>query len=232
MNPDFEKFSEQIHLIGNLENWNQNDALELKKMCYIHASKNTSGEAGKENIIAVHLYHKELSSFGRNDLELEAKKRRPAEVKKLEEILRIADRKKYKRILFESFIPYASRAHQLVDEGIIDYVIFTKHNEGTPINEANLIPFYKTKANYIGGTYGHQCVDTAIEEIRKVAPYFSIIPITDAIVFNDIEILEKLMLMASGGGIQFSGRNSTSDLFILPKIYSLIKGVKSDKLIA
>jgi hypothetical protein len=119
----------------------------------------------------------------------------------------------------------------LVDEGLIDCVIFTELSDGAPLNESDLKPFSKSKANYVGGTYGYQCVGNAIEEIRKYAPYRSIRPIKDAILFNEPDFFDKLMVMNSGGTAWMSGTNSGTSFYIREKIYSLFNGVRSEKLL-
>jgi len=231
MNPEFERFRKFIENLGRYEGtkFDSPEGEELKRACYDHAENNTSGQIGDNNIIAVHLYHHELA-WGRWYDESTAKEKRPAQVKILEELLRKANGDRFKKVIIESHIQYAQRSHQLVDEGVIDSVIFTANGWGVPLDNSNLEPFSRSKTNYVGGVYGYQCVNGAIDAIRGYAPFYSIRPIRDAIIFDEPDFLLKLSAMTSCGTMIIEGHEDLS-FHIDDKIYSLFRGVKSDRLL-
>jgi hypothetical protein len=216
----FERFRELIEHEGHETSMHSSEGKELIESCHYHANLNTSGIIGEENIIAVHPYFDEL-----------AYENNVPEISRLENLLKTADTQRFRRILFESYLHYAKKSHELVDEGIIDKVIFTKNSEGytlgIPIDISDLKGFSDSKVNYIGGCYGYQCVRVSSREIRKYAPFFSIRPIKDAIVYNEPVFWYKMHLIFSKNAEE---RDESVSFYVFDKLYSWLRGVKSSEI--
>lgn len=231
MNSDFEKFLEFIkEFTSGRESFETSGGKSLVQLCNEHADSHTNGNIGEKNIVAVHPYYDELE-WRRWDDEHILERERPPQIKRLEKVLRSADRGKYQRVLFESWLNYAHRTHQLVEEGIIDMVVFTKIDEhgssGVPVNH---IDFSSTDVNYFGGAYGYQCVHDAMGVVaRQTFPYRTR-PIRDAILYHKPPFSWKVEALLSGGNTVIEGHSNIS--FNTPaKLHCLLYGVNSGKFI-
>ncbi len=202
-------------------------------VCEDHASANTSGRVSQYNVCAVHPYYLELEmSDGLARLMDVKKNTRPREV--LEEVLRNVDRYRYTTVLFDSHPHYTLKSHELVDEGLIDKVIFTFHEYGIPIHKGDMGGFRDSRSNYVGGAIADQCLAIAMRQIRRYAPFFSVRPIKDAITYHQPTFLTKVIghlhlpyLIAGGKW------NTVNDIvFHVPsRIYTWIMGVQSKELL-
>ena len=155
-------------------------------LCIQHAANGALGEIGKVNLVAVHPYHSQL---GPN-----SNKPKRNEIATLEHLLQEVDSKAVRRILFDSYVDYGKKSHELVDKGLIDKVIFTFNDSGVPLFWRQLQGFADSKLNYFGGSYGGKCLGTATAYIRLSALSSRIIPIRDAILYQDM--LGKLLSFA------------------------------------
>lgn len=156
----------------------------LAECCMEHAAKHAKGDTGENNIVGMHLYHDEFSWKDYDMLEHD-RYVNPMQVSVLENLIRLADPRKFTKVLFDDFALYGAMTHRLVDEKVVDKVIFTEKSSGVPQDKSELSGFRKSRRNYVGGCYGKQCVRTAASEIMMHAPLFSVRPIKDAIVSYD-----------------------------------------------
>jgi hypothetical protein len=168
----------------------------LAECCMEHAAKHAKGSVGKDNIVAVHLYHDEFS-FRDYDISEHGKYVSRKQVGILENIIRHVNGGKVSKVLFDDFALYGAMTHKLVEEGFVDKVIFTEESCGKPLDVSDLSGFRGSRKTYIGGTYGTMCVRTAAGEIKKYAPPLSVRPIRDAIVHYEPDIYDMLMAITS-----------------------------------
>lgn len=142
----------------------------------------------------------------------------------LERLLKNVDRSLYNTVLFENFRHYVLKSHELVDEGLIDRVIFTDK-----CSKENLKDFAGSKKNYICGSIAHQCIKAAKKYIREYAPFFSVIPIRDCISYYQPSFKHKIKahLLLPFYWSTMSKEDINDISFHIPsKIYSLVRGGK------
>jgi len=200
--------------------------VELGQLCLTHAESNTSGIIGEKNLILVHPYFSILAD----------KEPKSPKITNMENLVR--NTKEVRKILFEDFLHYAHKSHEFVDEGLIDKVFFTTEDndsDAVPVNLSDLKKFSNSKLNYICGSYsGGRCVDYVISKIRgsrsiglKYAPYFSIRPIKDAILFKQLygwwDKLEEKSTGAMHGVV--------SRFNLLDRLYYFIMGTTTSKIL-
>jgi len=164
--------------------------LNLINAALLHVRLNTSGIIREENLVVVHPYWN-------------AKQPPRKEVLTIENLLRGLDHELYATVLFENYLGYLLRSHELVDEGLIDRVIFTYGDNGVPLNVSDARGFSISKNNYICGSKGYECVVGASHAIRCYAPVRSVRPVTDAIVYgtftlNPVTLLDIVLSAFKG----------------------------------
>lgn len=206
---------------------------EAISACEMHADENTPNKVGRDNICVVHPYYLAL---GWNDglAEIYGRKVDFTPLKNLEKLLRNVDRSGHNTILFDSHYHYIRKSHELVDEGFIDKVIFTDEDFGVPVHKEELNVFSGSEVNYLAGAIAYQCLDAVKHQIRKYAPFFSIRPIRDAILYHEPKFFTKLIghLFLIRFLVERDRQNVNDIVFHIPsKAYSLIRGVTTDYLL-
>ena len=206
---------------------------EIISACEEHARENTINKIGKHNVCAIHPYYLELELS--DDLaEAYGIKKDLRPLQALERLLRNLDRSEYTSVLFDSYPHYTKRSHKLVDEGVIDKVIFTRHNLGVPVDNGSMQDFRDSEVNYVGGAIAYQCLSVVVKEIRKYAQFFSTKPICDAISYHQPRFFMKVLghLFLPHYLIRGDKEKVNDLVFHIPSpIYRLFRGVNSVELI-
>lgn len=224
MNKEFARFKKfYTRVKHNYTTMDSSRGKKLVELCNEHAKSNTSNIIGEKNIIAVHPYHYHLGWTVDPDEEIKPRE----QIVRLENILRNAD-PSYNRILFENILHYAMKTHELVEEGIIDKVIFTHPKTDKPIDYGELKDFSKSKINYVGGVYEFQCVLAMMNAIRKFTEYSKVRPIKDGVINNEWGFWDKFWARRSPGIILEGG---STKYFFYERIFSMLFGKKSKQLL-
>ena len=152
---------------------------ELTDACNDHVKINTSGKLSDRNIIVIHPYFDEIEMRGYDELDYGFWEEHKS-VKKCENLIKNVDRELFNVVLFEGHLHYALKSHNLVEDGLIDRVMFTRKNSGFPYPN-DLEEFRDTKENLFCGMHGNVCVNNAISEIKFYAPWWSIKQVKDCV---------------------------------------------------
>jgi len=193
--------------------------------CKKHAAENTPNKIGKCNVCVVHPYFLELEwdDFIAETLGI---RRDAIPEKNLEKLLKNVNRSLFHTVLLENYRHYVLKSHELVDEGLMDKVIFTDGNRKEDFED-----FTGSKENYIGGTVAHQCIKAAKKAIRGYAPLFSVRPLRDCISHHEpkfkYKVLAHLMLIFNPLLIANKKYMNDNGFHIPSRIYSQIRGVRS-----
>jgi hypothetical protein len=67
-------------------------------------------------------------------------------------------------VLFDTVHHYADSTSKLLEDGLIDYVFFTKYNKGVPDDEG-FMKFLNLKNLYFGGGYNGKCLTSTVRHV-------------------------------------------------------------------
>lgn len=83
-------------------------------------------------------------------------------------------------VLFESVFHYAAASSLLLEQGLVDRVIFTEGDGGYPLCYDDLDQL-KSKEIYFGGAYNGRCLYHSISAVKQSVHYTSLFGISDLI---------------------------------------------------
>lgn len=89
-------------------------------------------------------------------------------LKNFEKVIKEIPSRKLTKVLFEPAQHYACATSMLLEEGLVDQVVFTEFDDGKVMDEEELKKFLGRQI-YIGGAYNHLCLRSSLSEVISVA---------------------------------------------------------------
>jgi hypothetical protein len=139
---------------------------ELLELCQKHAKEYQQSTNGKNTIMFTHPFYLHLSHMD----EIRSDNVREEADAYLDNLLKLLhlnrDKSKVNIVALETIHHYAAATSLLLEEGLIDSVIFTEYDYGCPLNTNELKKF---RRNYVffGGGYNGQCLASSINEMKE-----------------------------------------------------------------
>lgn len=138
---------------------------ELLKYCQKHSHAQRKATSGENIVMLVHPFYTQLSHS--NQIPSVMEPQLAAYTVKLNNFLRMnRDESDVGFVLVDTLHHYAARTHSLVDEKLVDDVIFTEYDSGEPLNPWELSLFAKKETFFAGG-YNGICLTDFIEKMRN-----------------------------------------------------------------
>lgn len=152
----------------------------LLSSCVDHAKKYQHPKHGKTKIMLTHplfLHLAHMREIENNSVRKEVDDYLEA----LLNFLRLCrDKPKVSVVVLETIHSYAAATSLLVEDGLIDQVIFTESDKGCPLERDKLRKF-KNSQIYFGGGYNSRCLKQSIEEMKVKLSTGEIWAITDLV---------------------------------------------------
>lgn len=140
----------------------------LLELCREHAMSYRRLVEGHNTVMLTHPFYLHMSHM--HELDTEAKKKEAQEyLDALFDFLRLERKGKARIVVLETVHHYAAATSLLLEEGLIDTIIFTLYDYGHPLDTNELDP-YREGNIYFGGGYNRRCLSHSISDMMRKAP--------------------------------------------------------------
>ena len=136
---------------------------DLIEACKQHEAAYKRKNIGRHNIMLVHPFYLHLSHMHKVK-SIEAKAEADQYVKNMMQLLGMRRKPSVGVVALETIHHYAACTSLLLEQGLVDKVIFTGYDSGMPMDTTELNHFSKV---YFGGGYNNYCLYTSIKKMQS-----------------------------------------------------------------
>ena len=193
-------------------NYERGLAKELMQSCNKHKKRFERKTEARNIIVLVHPFYLHLTHMEELGNE-QVKKEADDYLKTLMNFLKLArDRSKLGIAAFETPHHYAAATSLLLEEGLIDKVVFTEFDRGIPLKIHELDEF-RNHFTYFGGMYNRLCLSTAIRMMQTTSSLAQVLVIPELVLDSPQDYKETLR---------------TSSII---EVYSPLRGIQLEKIV-